>query len=808
MSVEGRFSNWAGGEPNNSGEEDCGQFYTGGNGWNDLPCDTPSLGHYVVEYGAEGDLPTAFDNVSFDVTTTYPVANEILLDNCLEVLDVYANGTDNRYDTLRMTGDIDCTGEDVEPMFGQSDPDFGIIGFRGEFDGQGYTLSNVTINNPGDSSVGLFSVTNGASIHDVTIGGSVVGDSCVGGLVGEAYDTNFDNVISGMTVQADYYVAGGIVGCMDARGRDVSITDSSLEAGAVAGQESVGGIIGDLDIENDVTVTVTGNTYNGDVESMYWATGGIIGALESSEESVLVMNNNSFTNPIEALDASGVGGMIGYAYMYDDASVTISENTISGSISADSTAGGVVGDIEVDSSNAVFTIEDQVTSSDVSSDDGDSVGGLVGEAYGLTINRSSTSGAMTGEDDRVGGLVGELEDSEITQSFATGMITANDSRAGGLVGQFDNSTMIKSYATGNVTGDDSVGGLVGDNYGTIADSYARGSVTGETEAGSAVGECGGTLTNVYGTGLVTADSDFGGLIGYDDGCEATDSFWDTETTGQEESLFGLGKTTDQMKLSATFAVPGFEGLDEAWDMETIWGMTATVNDGYPCLLWQSEDCEKPDIDDTDGVSEAEEAAAPNGGDANNDGTIDSLQPKVTSIESDVNNKYVVLESTECAANEDVTITSETTTSSQDDDGYQYPAGLLSFTLTGCTVGVTETITQYYYGDYDAAKVVIRKYDTTDHTYVTIESATKTNMEIAGQKVLQVVYTVTDGGDLDADGTANGTIVDPAGVAVLADTVVAPNTGIGQAQTWVSVMATITGLALVAYAVRNRSIRSN
>ena len=45
----------------------------------------------------------------------------------------------------------------------------------------------------------------------------------------------------------------------------------------------------------------------------------------------------------------------------------------------------------------------------------------------------------------------------------------------------------------------------------------------------------------------------------------------------------------------------------------------------------------------------------------------------------------------------------------------------------------------------------------------------------GQQALKVVYQVTDGGALDLDGSANGTIVDPAGPARLATGT--PDTGV-------------------------------
>jgi len=58
-SVSSRYTNWNGGEPNDSGaNEDCGQFLAGGSGkWNDLPCSGTTLPGYVVEYGAPGNMP-------------------------------------------------------------------------------------------------------------------------------------------------------------------------------------------------------------------------------------------------------------------------------------------------------------------------------------------------------------------------------------------------------------------------------------------------------------------------------------------------------------------------------------------------------------------------------------------------------------------------------------------------------------------------------------------------------------------------------------------------------------------------------
>lgn len=67
--VGGRYSNWGTGEPNNSGDEDCAQFLTGGSGkWNDLPCSSYALPGYVVEYGSPSS-PIEISSLNLAITT-------------------------------------------------------------------------------------------------------------------------------------------------------------------------------------------------------------------------------------------------------------------------------------------------------------------------------------------------------------------------------------------------------------------------------------------------------------------------------------------------------------------------------------------------------------------------------------------------------------------------------------------------------------------------------------------------------------------------------------------------------------------
>ncbi len=147
---------------------------------------------------------------------------------------------------------------------------------------------------------------------------------------------------------------------------------------------------------------------------------------------------------------------------------------------------------------------------------------------------------------------------------------------------YNSGTITDSYATGAVTGKgtDPTGGLVGENSGDITDSYATGTVTGRKRTGGLVGSnwVSGTITNSHATGAVTGTWYTGGLVGDNAGGTISNSFWDTDTSGQFVSAGGTGKTTAEMLQSSTFIAAG-------WDYENIWQQ----QDGetYPYFMGQT-----------------------------------------------------------------------------------------------------------------------------------------------------------------------------------------------------------------------------
>ncbi len=211
------------------------------------------------------------------------------------------------------------------------------------------------------------------------------------------------------------------------------------------------------------------------------------------------------------------------------------------------------------------------------------VGGLVGRLNGTSslIDNCFSTGKVTGTDYEVGGLVGINRHGGIVKySWSSADVELSGHRGGGLVGylkQPDGRGAIENcYSSGSVTANGTssksfFGGLVGNNEGSITNCYSSASVTLNSSvfdfAGGLAGYSSGTISTSYSTGeIVTEASHKGGLIASG---TASDSYWDTETSGLSTSASGTGKTTVEMYTQSTFS---------GWDFTNTWAMS-----GYPIL---------------------------------------------------------------------------------------------------------------------------------------------------------------------------------------------------------------------------------
>ena len=154
---------------------------------------------------------------------------------------------------------------------------------------------------------------------------------------------------------------------------------------------------------------------------------------------------------------------------------------------------------------------------------GNTVGAVVGSNIGGTVVNCRVSGNINGFE-QVGGVVG-INDGTVSECvFITGSISGiglfNNS-IGGVVGLNNSGSMLeKCYSSGSVTGGDTVGGLAGWNEGTIENCYSMCDVSVvNTEAGGVVGfnQNYGVVTNCYFNGSVSGENFVGGVVGNNDG---------------------------------------------------------------------------------------------------------------------------------------------------------------------------------------------------------------------------------------------------------------------------------------------------
>lgn len=417
---------------------------------NDLSNNNTGLASHLNNYGNEptnatyniwgvpdGQLAT-YINQTYPVTHLPSVASRFAGGTGTES-NPYQIGTPAHLDNIRLylgeeyqdkyfqlTQDIDLgtspwnTGEGWNPIGSYE------AQFYGNFDGNGKTVSNLTINRPGasNSNIGLFGyLHSNAEITDLTLQNSTVsGHGSVGALAGRS-DGSLANITATSTVTGNGNGIGGLVG---------------TNAGTLQ--------------QASVSAVVTGNSLQ---------TGGVVGYNFGTIQDCRVSGNVTGT--------SETGGLAGKN------SGTISASHCTASVNGTQFLGGLVGDNLSSISNCSASGDVTLLSS------GDKAGGLVGNNMG-TISTSFATGDIIG-DSELGGLVG-VNYNSIVNSYAKGAVTGASNSVGGLVGIAANSgsTITNCYSIGSVIGGSQVGGALGANHGSVSAVFYNSNTTGQTDS--------------------------------------------------------------------------------------------------------------------------------------------------------------------------------------------------------------------------------------------------------------------------------------------------------------------------------------
>ncbi|MFW6064775.1 MAG: GLUG motif-containing protein [Candidatus Natronoplasma sp.] len=202
--------------------------------------------------------------------------------------DILGFAWDDQYE-FHLSSDIDLSGEQ----------DLYIPYLEADFDGNGHAVSNVEIDLPSVSKVGLFGFNNGGTVRDIGVENSnVSGNDNVGGLVGHNQGATVNNSYATGNVSGNDNV-GGLVGNNDGTVSYDATVSNSYATGDVNGDERVGGLVGLNDYEDPIE-----NSYaTGDV-SGYTNVGGLVG--NNNQGTV----DNSYATGAVSGDYSE-GGLIG-----------------------------------------------------------------------------------------------------------------------------------------------------------------------------------------------------------------------------------------------------------------------------------------------------------------------------------------------------------------------------------------------------------------------------------------------------------------------------------------------------------------
>jgi filamentous hemagglutinin family protein len=463
----------------------------------------------------------------------------------------------------------------------------------------------VTVGDATDSSrlniAGGLVATNLGTITGSSATGNVSGGtfSFVGGLVGQ----------NGLFCDCNGPTGPGTIASSFATG-NVSVGNNGIGGGLVATNAGSSGNSSSV-TQSHATGTVSGS---GNVQlGAFVGTNDAGATIASSYATGNVTGTNLVSGPGSGnvATAGGFAGKNGGTITNSHAAGNVS---VGGAVFGDFVAGGFVG---VNNSSGLIQGLGQFTyaTGSVTGGANSVAGGFAGQNAG-NIKFAYASGTVhVGSSSYAGGFFAG-NSGTIFQAFATGTVTDDGNTVLGGFGAFNLGSLSQVFATGAVTGGTNtvVGGLVAVNaalvpsdkfgrpgpVGSIVDSYAIGAASGGTGSivGGLVGVNDGIIKTSYSAGAVSGGS-VGGLVAQNNpgfqfadlqipsivdehgapvplkpgSGTITNSYWNTETSGQASSAGGTGMTSAQL---ASGLPPGFD--------PNVW--TILPDPSFPFFPWQ------------------------------------------------------------------------------------------------------------------------------------------------------------------------------------------------------------------------------
>lgn len=463
----------------------------------------------------------------------------------------------------------------------------------------------VGINNGNVQYVDSLGVTNGGATNSSNIGGiiginngnmysgyneSIVsGANNVGGVIGENEGNYENDKWNGGTV-ANVVNATGVTGTGNnvggLLGTNIGSVENGRNNGTIAGNEYVGGLVGDnasknsvlTNLVNDSSASITGVKYVGGIAGSNAGT--ITTGNEETDKTVNLINRGTITGQQYVVGVAGSNsGIITNAN--NDVELNVKDSTADaeffGGIAGENTKGGII-------KNATNT-------ADVNADGATYVGGIVGKNDGTLENMAGNSGNVTGEN-YVGGVAGQNTNNKPlngVEASNTGTVFATAGGAGGIFA-VNNADITNSKLTNNGTvignSGNGTGGIFGVNSGDISESSLINEVDGQVIGTNNVGGLIGVNTgNIEGGRYTVAGEDAGMYINkiYNNGVINVGTYIYNNQNGEYEfkvdtgsNIGGLiGNNTTENGKTGSLTAGYNTGAINAADSENVGGIAGS-----------------------------------------------------------------------------------------------------------------------------------------------------------------------------------------------------------------------------------------
>ncbi len=495
---------------------------------------------------------------------------------------VNSSGTEHYKDVyFKLSNNIDLGGKEWTPI-GKNDSTYW---FEGNFDGNGKTISNLTINKTNDRYIGLFGCNKGTIqnliIKDVNIitgsgqgragavcalnrgkiekcgvdSGTIVGKNYydVGGICGGNTDGTVSQCYNKADLSAEKGEAAGISG-MNCRGTiencynagtitQTGTNDYGYLAGGICSDNCSGSDKGTIEncLNFGKVTSAGGKSYgsgNGGMVNHFYYDIDVCGRLEGTGSGKTTAQLCSGSLPYSTFDSSiwevgsssevQKGRLKTATYTYPSlknvgTAVTVGGGKISYDYSTDKTSGFK----NFDSATPIYTaddfkaIKDKLDGNYVLMKDIDFNGEKI-EPIG--DNDTRFTGKFSGNNHTISNFTINTSEKYV-----------------GLFGVNNGTIMNLAVEGGNVIGGSDVGGICGENYGTIYCCSFDGTVSGNNFVGGICGMNDKIISNCFNSGKITGAGHTGGICGkhYVGSIEYCISVGTIECTGSNSAYGGV-----------------------------------------------------------------------------------------------------------------------------------------------------------------------------------------------------------------------------------------------------------------------------